>query len=209
MKEQQINERQSLDIITAMIAQTKERLHMGDGNILLLWGYLTVSVSILVGVLLYITHSPACNWLWFLIPAIGCPATTVIARRQQVKVGAKTYTDRLCSGIWTLVGWCSFVSILICFGFMLFAAKSVWSIMLVYALLVVGLIVVVQGLIIREKSMVFGGSVGMIAGCITLACVVAQIPLALVWFMPMFILTWICMMIIPGHCLNDKAKNSK
>lgn len=209
MKEQQINERQSLDIITAMIAQTKERLHMGDGNILLLWGYLTVSVSILIGVLLYTTHNPAWNWLWFLLPVVGCPATSIMARRQEVKTGTKTYTDRLCSGVWTLVGWIAFVCMVICLGFMFIAGKDVWSIMLVYSTLIIGLIVAVQGLIIREKSLVFGGVVGLTVGTITLACVIAHIALQVVWFMPMFVMTWICMMIIPGHCLNTKAKKSK
>ena len=32
------------------------------------------------------------------------------------------------------------------------------------------------------------------------------IPLEANWFMPLFIIVWVAMMIIPGHILNHKAK---
>ncbi len=64
MKEQKLNERESLQVITAMIERTKQRLHLGDGNILLMWGYLTVTISILVSTLLYFTGNVMWNWLW-------------------------------------------------------------------------------------------------------------------------------------------------
>lgn len=41
MEDKKISERESLELITAMIRRTKER-YIGDGNIMLMWGYLTV-----------------------------------------------------------------------------------------------------------------------------------------------------------------------
>ena len=50
---------------------------LGDGNIMLLWGYLTVAVSVTIWILLAGTHNPVWNWLWFLIWVIGGAVTPV------------------------------------------------------------------------------------------------------------------------------------
>lgn len=209
MKEQSITEKESLDIITSMIESTKQRLHLGDGNILLLWGYLTVGVAMLITLLLLLTHNAVWNWLWFLIWIIGGIVTPHMMKKQQNKAGVRTYTDKLSNGIWSLVGANAILFTFLCLGFMLFAGKDIWSLMLVFALLVVGIVETVQGMIIKEKTLIAGGSIGMIAGVVTMALIVAAIPLYIGWFMPMFVVAWICMMIIPGHCLNAKARRQK
>ena len=45
MEEKTLNERESLEIITRMIQETKNKLEVGDGNILLIWGYVWLSLS--------------------------------------------------------------------------------------------------------------------------------------------------------------------
>ena len=80
MEERNISAQESLEIITSMINNSRKRLHLGDGNILLLWGYLTVAVAALVTTLLIITHNPVFNWLWFLIMIIGGTITPRMAR---------------------------------------------------------------------------------------------------------------------------------
>ena len=42
MEEKKLNEKESLEIITRMIQETKNKLEVGDGNMLLLWGYLSM-----------------------------------------------------------------------------------------------------------------------------------------------------------------------
>lgn len=209
MKEQKINPQESMDIITAMIDQTKIRLHIGDGNILLMWGYLTVSVSALVGTLLYVTENPVWNWLWFLIMVIGGVATPVMAREKRIRTGAQTYTDRLSSGTGMIIGYGCLAGFVVCLAFMLVGDRNVWSMMLVLALLLTGMNEVVQGMIIKERSLMFGGAVGMMAGIVTLACIIGDVPLYISWFIPVFIAAWVCMMIVPGHCLNAKARRSR
>ena len=44
MEDRKLTEKESLEVITSMIALTKQR-YIGDGRILLLFGYLTVAVS--------------------------------------------------------------------------------------------------------------------------------------------------------------------
>lgn len=89
MEEKKLSERESLEVIMAMINRTKERYMLGDGNILLMWGYVVIAVSALVWALLALTHNPAVNWLWFLIWIIGGIATPVMARKKQIDKGVK------------------------------------------------------------------------------------------------------------------------
>ena len=99
--------------------------------------------------------------------------------------------------------------IAVCLFFMLFLAKDCWEIMLLFPLIFVGFAETIQGIVIREKSLMVGGAAGMVCGIITLACIATDTPLALHWFMPMFIFAFVAMMIIPGHIINHKAQSQK
>lgn len=67
MEERIITKAESIETITSMISRTKDRLVNGCGNMLLMWGYLTVAVAALIWVLLVTTSNPAVNWFWFSI----------------------------------------------------------------------------------------------------------------------------------------------
>lgn len=47
MEEKRLTENESIEIITSMINRTKDR-YIGSGNIMLMWGYLVVAVTIFV-----------------------------------------------------------------------------------------------------------------------------------------------------------------
>ena len=206
MEDRKINEQESLEIITTMIERTKQRYMLGDGNILLMWGYLAVITCILVWLAVAITHNPIFNWLWFLMAIIGGIATPIMARRKKTKEGMKSYSDRIVSQIWTIVGICGGASAIACLGFSLIGGVHTWSMMFAYSLIIVPMAEITQGFIIREKSFVAGGVIGILTGIIFICCIAGQIPLYASWCMPMFIIAFICMMIIPGHVLNHKAK---
>lgn len=205
MDEKRISEQESLAIITEMIARTKQQYI--SCNILLLWGYLVVIVSILVWVMLAATHQQVWNWLWFAIPLIGSPASMIMARKEHRGAGAITYSDKITSRLWTIFGASEMVLTLLCLGFALLGGINCWIAMLVYSLLAAPCAEIAQGLLIKENSLVAGGIAGLAAGMITLCCVVGGIPLAANWYMPLFILVWVAMMIVPGHLLNDKTSH--
>lgn len=206
MEERTITEVESIEIITSMISRTKDRLIKGSGNILLMWGYVIVAVSVLIWVLLAVTRNPAVNWLWFLIWIIGGIATPIMAKKQRVESGTKSYTDKLTSQMWSTVGFSAIFSTLCCLGFLLIGGKDSWSMMFAFALIIVPMTEIMQGLVIREKSLVIGGAVGLAVGIFTMCCLVARVALAANWFMPLFIIAFAAMMIVPGHILNSKAK---
>lgn len=93
MEEKKLTELESISIIAEMISRTKER-YIGDGNIMMMWGWLTVAVSSLVWSLLAATLNPAWNWLWFLLPAIGGTLTPIMAKKSESRQGVKTYSER-------------------------------------------------------------------------------------------------------------------
>lgn len=206
MEDRTLTEKESLEVITSMIARTKER-YMGNGNILLMWGCLVVAVTILVWVMLVATHREVWNWLWFAIPVIGFPVTSVMAKREEHRNGAATtYSDLITSRLWTIFGVSEMVLALICLGFSFLGEINCWVAMLVYSLLLTPAAEIAQGLIIKEKSLIGGGMVGLAIGLLTLCCVVGGIPLSVDWYMPLFILAIVAMMIVPGYILNKKAK---
>lgn len=201
-----MTERESLEVITSMIARTKAR-YIGNGNILLMWGYLVVSISILVWMMLAATRDNVWNWLWFAIPVIGFPATVVMSKRECRHHGAITYSDRITTRLWTIFGVSEIILALLCVGFEWVGGVCCWSAMLVYSLLLAPMAEIAQGLIIRESCLVGGGVVGLSVGVVTLCCVAGGIPLMAHWYMPLFILAWVAMMIVPGHIINKKLKS--
>lgn len=206
MEDRKLTEKESLEIITSMIARTTER-YIGNANILLMWGYLVVLTTIAVWILLDVTHNNAWNWLWFAIPVVGFTAGSVMKKNHRGRKTVKTYSDRVTSKLWTIVGVSEIVVAILCLLMQCFADVNCWSAMLVYSLLVVPCAEIAQGILLRENSLFFGGLVGLTVGVITLCLIVGGIVLYANWYLPIFIIAFVAMMIIPGHILNYKAKN--
>ena len=209
MDEKKINEKESIEIITSMIARTKERYMLGDGNIMLMWGYVTLCVSVLIWVLLAVTHNMAVNWLWYLIWIIGGIATPIMAKKHAVKKGVKTYTDRIISRLWSIVGYAAILSTFGCLALFFVAGADAWSAMFIFALIIVPFAEMANGIVLNEKSFIVGGGIGFAAGIFVTCCIAARIALIASWVIPIFIIAFVCMMIIPGHIINYKAKHSR
>lgn len=209
MNDKTITEKESLEIITSMIARTKERYTLGDGNIILMWGYLCIAISALVWILLAITHNPAVNWLWFLIWIIGGIVSPIMVKRAAVRKGAKSYIDNIISRIWSVVGASAIASVMFCLGFLLIKGTNTWAAMLVFALIIVPFAGIAHGVVTKEKSIIWGGALGLLTGIFTICCIAGQIPLYASWYMPIFIVAFFCMMVIPGHIINHKARSNR
>lgn len=204
MEEKKISEQESINIIMEMISRTKER-YIGDGNIMLMWGWLTITVTGSVWLLMTLTHNLAWNWLWFLIPAVGGIATPIMAKKLKAMRGVQTYSDKITSQIWTIVGILAIIVMAICFGFNL-AGINIWTVMFIYALIIVPFGEITQGIIVKENSLVIGGIIGMTIGLFTACCLIGNVILYAYWFLPLFMLAFICMMLIPGYVINYKAR---
>lgn len=205
MEEKKISEKESLEIITEMISRTKER-YIGDGNIMLMWGYLSVGIAALVWIMLVLTRNPMWNWLWFAMGVIGGILTPVLDKKQRNRNGVKSYWDKFTSQMWTTVGISAMIATTFCLGFQLIGGVDTWRMMFAIALIIVPFGEITQGIMLRESSLQLGGWVGLLAGIFTLCCIAGRIPLNVVWFMPMCIVAFAAMMIVPGHILNAKSR---
>lgn len=205
MEDRKLTESESLEIITTMIARTKER-YIGDGNIMLLWGYTIVVVTILVWSLIAYTHNPVWNWLWFLIWIVDGIATPVMAKKQKAERRVRNYSDKITSRIWSIVGCSGILSTVMCIAFVMIGDIDTWVMMFAFALVIVPFAEIVQGVILNEKSLIIGGSIGLSIGIYTICCIAGHVSLKAYWFLPLFMAAYVCMLIIPGHILNYKAK---
>ena len=203
-----MTERESLELITSMIQRTRER-YIGDGNIMLMWGYLSVAVAALVWMMLVKTHNPAWNWLWFAIGIVGGIATPIMSKKSEQKTGVKSYSDKITSQIWTIVGISALVATLFCLVFSLMGMHNVWRMMFAFALIIVPMGEIAQGIVVKEKSFILGGAIGLCIGIFAVCCIAADVALGASWFLPLFMIAFACMMIIPGHIINRKAKQQR
>ena len=193
MEERKLNEKESLELITRMIQNTKDRMAENSGTPFLLWGYVTVIISLLVWFLLKETGNNNWQFLWFLLPVIAFPATLWSQRKARKML--KTYIDRVVDYVWTVFGLGAFL--VSC------TAIFVWKIPILFViLLMMGMGTALTGLIVNTKVVTIGGVLGAL---LSLGC----------FYMPgidqilFFALAFVFMMVIPGHYMNSVAKRHK
>lgn len=180
-----------------MISNTKQRLEVGDGNGFLLWGYVTAITSFVVYAAFQYTLSPLVFWGFFLIPIIGAPLSYVLKRKRGKLL--VTYTDRIISRTWQ---WCSIAFALMIAVFVLFHI-SVY--IMAFILILCSFATTVTGIVIKDKWLTYAPLVSFTIGIIMFAQIISTGELHSEWVL-IFGASYIFMMIIPGHLLNNKAK---
>lgn len=197
MEERKLNEKESLELITRMIRNTKHNLEIGDGNIFLFWGYLTVTSTAIVYLLLQLTENLMSYLAFLLIIVVGITLSHYFKRKRLPKV--KTYTDKVLEQIWSVMGSIATLAITI-FG-IYYDSRLIPPLILI----ILSLACYITGLLIKEK--VFNlGIVSFINGLNMLFYIIKEGFDS--FMLLLFALSFIVMMIIPGHVLNYKAKKS-
>ncbi|MDR2916083.1 MAG: hypothetical protein LBV74_14870 [Tannerella sp.] len=194
MKENPLNEKESLDLIARMIQNTQGRLERGAGAPMLIWGYATLVTTLLVWLTVKQTLNYHYNYLWFLIPVVGC--VCMLLRKKQPK-GVRTYIDQVVGYIWIVLGGTGFllsmVSIL----------SIAWSLPILFIIIIImGMGSTLTGLVTDFKPMVIGGVFGLIISI--LHYLISGYDIKMLTFAFAFVI----MYIIPGHILNYKAKKA-
>ena len=210
MEDKKLTEKESMELIAAMIANTKQRLAKGEGNMLLFWGYLCVAVALLNDILSYLHFVVGMNipisgkMILWLIPVIGIPYTLIRNKKISEKRNVLTYTDKLTISLWKYVFGLAVATIILDAVFII-AGLSIWYVMSVFIFFVIGMAISVQGMIIKERSLVFGGAFGVLFG----GFIVVGTLIGTYWLQTcsgiLLLIASIGMMIIPGHILNHKA----
>ena len=102
MEDKELNEQESLKLITQMIQNTRRNLDTGSGNMFLLWGYVSAIVTLVVFAGIYWTRNPVWMWGFWGIPVIGYLLSYILMRRKGKPV--KLYIDKVLNEVWQVLG---------------------------------------------------------------------------------------------------------
>ena len=192
MEDKVLTEKESLDLISQMIRNTRSRLEDNSGIPFLIWGYTTVIVAVIVWSLVTTSGNYLWHWLWFAIPVFG-GALWLLHNKKQLNNRSRviTFVDRAISHVWMVFGIASFMISIISF--------LTYIPILFIVLLTMGMATAITGLIIRFKPIIFSGFIGILFSPL---CVIVRDTSSILIFAAIFVL----MMVIPGHMLNYTAK---
>lgn len=188
MKEQKINPQESLSIITDMIEETRQSVGKNSGIPLLIWGYLTVIVSIAVSVGLFFTGNSAYHLLWLAI-LLGYPLMAWLHRPEK---GIKTAMTTTVNRIWALFGIVAFAVSIVSYFTELNEILFIISIF-------IALSCTTNGIVIRDRTMV-------LSGCISLVLSLGILPATGLYKIWIFAAVFVVLCIIPGHILQHKYR---
>lgn len=196
MEEKKLNEKESLELITRMIQNTRRNLDTGSGNIFLVWGYVGALLTLVVLAGVYFTKNPGWMWGFWGVPIIGYLLTYLLMRKRQK--AAKSYIDKVLMQVWMILG-------LVCMMIVLMATNTErFEVILPLCAVVMSLGSIITGCIIRYTMFLVFPVLGLVWGMKSLFDALTQGTsyVSLLWFVAIVVFA----MIIPGHILNYRAR---
>ncbi len=206
MEDKKLTPQESMELIASMIQSTKRRVASPDLRISVMWGVLVIITAAAAWILLSTTHNPWFNFVWFAIPVIGIPANIILANSRQKKSCTTTYLDKVSADLWKCVGYIAIALTIACFIAQQCGYPSAWLAMFYYAFIIVGFGATVSGLLLRETSYVFGGLFSILSGFVIIICTLCRVPLLYSWVVPLYILCFLLMFIVPAFIISRKIK---
>lgn len=198
MEDKKLNEKESLELITQMIQNTRRNLDAGSGNLFLTWGYVGAIVTLVILAGVYWTKNPAWMHGFWAIPVLGYAISILLERKRKRR--AKGYSDTVLMEIWAMLG-CLCMGLVIATTF-----TKQYEFILPLCGLIISLGSIITGIVVRYKSFCLFSVVGLAIG---LYMVIAAMQNAASTYLSLFcfVALTVFSMIIPGHMLNYAAKN--
>ena len=200
MKQNNLTEKESLELITRMIQQTKQTMQIGSGNLFLYYGYTAVVIAALVYLLCSSTTQMLWHSLWFLM---FVPLGKITQRKQHPTV--VTYIDKAISNVWIVISALFVVTALTILVIGWFTQVYPFVLMLPLALLYVGIGTACTGVITNDKSMTYFPVVSFVISIYMLVSLFTTGKPSLEWNL-LAGLSFIITLVIPGHILNRKSQ---
>lgn len=196
MEDRKLNEKESLELVTQMIRNTRRNLDVGSGNMFLLWGYVCVLLTLVVWAGVGLTQNSAWMWGFWGIPVVGYLLSYIFMRRKDKPVSL--YIDKVLNELWQFMG-------IVCLAVALMAAYfHAFEVILPLCAILLSLGSIFTGVLIRYTQFSGLSSMGVLLGLRMLFEVWDKS--SFLQILPEFVLVVILAMIIPGHILNYKAK---
>ena len=217
--ENQMSEKESLELINEMINSAKNNLQKGMGNVFLLWGYLVAGISLVIFILLLVLPQPM-NYnayiLWCLM-AIGGPVHVRLIRKMEQQQMVRTYVDRIMSFLW--IGFAVSIVLvilgIIASSFLVLPSDTEtsheflrwfqWIFVTPFMLSMYGFALFISGKAYGYKPLATGGIICWAAS--TLLLISIHHPQTLAIQQIILSVSAFCGFVIPGHLLNKKEKS--
>ena len=193
MEEKKLNEKESLELITQMIRQSRRNMVVGSGNRFLLYGYSAVILSIIVFVLVrttgHLTWAFIYSWLY----------------DRKHRPAVVTYTDRMINETWKVIGTLFVITLLVMMilGYTLGSVN--FALMMPLALIYCGIGSSITGLVIKDSVLAYLPLFGLVFAIYMLVALPSLLHTPATWHL-YFGLSFLIMMVIPGHNLNAKCR---
>ena len=209
MEDKRLTPQESMELIASMIQTSRQRVAMPNLSISVMWAVLTIATAAAAWILLTTTRNPWFNFVWFAIPVIGIPANMLLASRTRKENMAKTFVDRASDGIWKAVGFIAIGLTIGCFIAQQCGYPQAWLAMFFFAFIIVGFGATATGILLRESSYVFGGMFSIFSGFAVIVCHLCHIPLLYCWVVPLYMLCFLLMFIVPAVVVATKLKKER
>ncbi len=188
-----MTQQKSLEIMAQMIAATRQKMEQNGSKQLLLWGYLSLCMTILVYGGTQAGWGVHTNWLWFAIPLIGWPCSMWLEKKESTAI--TTYADGTNNRIWSLFGGILGILPLL----LILTGQSDWILRLEMLFLSTG--ITTSGLTYRSRPFTICGLIGMLIASLLFCDLSWSAEIGCMALI--FILT----LIVPGHILNAQNRD--
>lgn len=194
MENKEFNSEKSLEIISEMIASTRNKF-AEDGFHFLLWGIIIVICCLVQFIMIEFMQMPAeSNYVWILMPFVGGPISMWYGAKHRKAQKVKTLIDEFYKYIWIGFGASMFCTI--------FLSVSYKHTPTPFILILMAFAVYISGIVLKFKPLVYGS-------------IVFWVSSILIYFMPsdayqllLFAISVMIGYIIPGFLLRNTHKTN-
>lgn len=190
MEERKLNEKESLELISQMIRNTQQRFQRDHVAPLLVNGYVTTILAVIIWLLIKETQNGFWNLLWLTIPVFGFSGLKIFFKNRTKNV--RTYIDQSLDYIWWVLG-----SIMVSAGLLTFFLHVFPILFLI--ILLIGIGITLTGLITKLKILTYAGILNILSSVLFLFPLVKGIDQILLFGAIFFVF-----MVVPGHILYSK-----
>lgn len=202
MEEKKFTEKESLELISHMIQATRKNLVKDQGNYFIIYGYTAAILSVIIYTLLRMIPTP---WWWAGWFLMFLPVIILLLKGKRNSPTVVTYTDSMVNKVWQVVGTLFSLTVLVMLALSLLVGKCDFMLMLPLCLLYASIGTAITGLVIREKCLSYTPFAGFVFAIYMLMNYTINNSIDIRWNL-YFGLSFIIMMIIPGHVLNNKSE---
>ncbi|MDD4919824.1 MAG: hypothetical protein PHX94_03835 [Bacteroidales bacterium] len=190
--EKVLNEKESLELITRMIENTRKGIEKNAARPMLIFGYVSVLVALVVWIVIRQTHEPLYNFLWMSIPVLGWIIYGIMERgTTRTKGASQSHMGKIITRIWILLAVAMFLCAAAAFIDYGFPATFVIT-------LLVGVGVSTTGIMVLYKPFIVCGLIGILLS-FTLLWVGGINAILLI------AIAFAIIMVVPAHILQYAA----